>query len=139
MTVTATQLGELRMLVDGSLCEATDGRVFDNVNPATEQVLGVAADASPADMDRAIAAARRAFDETDWSTNHALRKRCLEQLQAALEEERELIRAELVVEVGTPVLLTYGPQLDAPLSDGLLWPAEQIDAFSWERDLPEGT
>ncbi|MDQ7812365.1 MAG: hypothetical protein RDU12_06610, partial [Brevundimonas sp.] len=34
---------------------------------------------------RAIAAARLAFDTTDWSTNRPLRKRCLEQLQAALE------------------------------------------------------
>ena len=65
-------------------------------------------------MGDAIAAARRAFDETGWSTDRELRKRCLLQLQAALEEERELLRAELVAEVGTPVLLTYGPQLDAP-------------------------
>ena len=139
LTAPATQIGELRMLVDGRLRDADDGGTFENVNPATEEVLGVVADATAADMDRAIAAARRAFDETDWSTDHALRKRCLQQLQEALEDERELIRAELVAEVGTPVLLTYGPQLDAPLSDGLLWPAEQIDAFAWERDLPEGT
>ena len=42
------------------------------------------ADASAAEMQRAIAAARRAFDETDWSTNRALRKRCLEQLHEAI-------------------------------------------------------
>jgi aldehyde dehydrogenase (NAD+) len=136
---TTTQLGELRLLVDGELREASNGSVFENVNPATEQVLGVTADATREDMDRAIAAARRAFDTTDWATNHAFRKRCLEQLQAALEDERELIRAELVAEVGAPVLLTYGPQLDSPLGDGLLWPASQIDTFAWERDLPEGT
>jgi aldehyde dehydrogenase (NAD+) len=35
--------------------------------------------------------------------------------------------------------LTYGPQLDAPLADGLVWPANFIDEFAWERDLPEGT
>jgi aldehyde dehydrogenase (NAD+) len=139
VTGTATQLGELRLLVDGRLCEATGGATFANVDPATEQVLGVVADGTREDMDRAIAAARRAFDTTDWSTNHALRRRCLEQLQAALEAERELIRAELVAEVGAPVLLTWGPQLDAPLSDGLLWPASQIDEIPWERDLPEGT
>jgi aldehyde dehydrogenase (NAD+) len=136
---TTTQLGELRLLVDGELREASNGNVFENVNPATEQVLGVTADATREDMDRASAAARRAFDTTDWATNHAFRKRCLEQLQAALEDERELIRAELVAEVGAPVLLTYGPQLDSPLGDGLLWPASQIDTFEWERDLPEGT
>ena len=41
--------------------------------------------------------------------------------------------------MGAPVLLTYGPQLDAPLAEGLTWPAHFIDEFAWERDLPEGT
>ena len=130
--------GELRLLIDGKLVESSSGKTFDNINPATELVLGPTADATRDDMDAAIAAARRAFDTTDWSTNRELRKRCLQQLQTALEEERELIREELVAEVGTPVLMTYGPQLDAPLSDGLLWPMNQIDTFEWERQLPNG-
>lgn len=131
--------GEARMLVDGALVEAASGRRFDNVNPATEAVIGQVADAGPDDMGRAIGAARRAFDETDWSTNHSLRKACLLQLQTALEMEREELRAELVAEAGTPVLLTYGPQLDTPLADGLLWPANAIDTFRWERDLPDAS
>jgi len=130
--------GEVRLLIDGELTEAESGKRFDNINPATEEVLGEVADASVTDMGKAIAAARRAFDETDWSTNHAFRRRCLEQLQAAIESEREEYRAELVAEVGTPIILTYGPQLDAPLEDGLLWPAQFIDQFEWERTLPDG-
>jgi aldehyde dehydrogenase (NAD+) len=130
--------GEQRMLIDGKLVEAKSGKVFDNINPATEEVLGQVADAGHDDMEEAIAAARRAFDESEWSTDKELRKRCLLQLQAALEGERELLRAELVAEVGAPILLTYGPQLDAPLSDGLIWPANFIDEFAWERDLPDG-
>jgi aldehyde dehydrogenase (NAD+) len=127
--------GEQRMLIDGKLVEATSGATFENVNPATEEVLGVVADASTADMGTAIAAARRAFDDTDWSTNRAFRQQCLRQLHDALVSEQEALRAELVAEVGCPVLVTYGPQLDAPLADGLLWPAELIDRFEWERDL----
>ena len=111
----ATVQGEVRMLIDGELVEAASGKRFDNVNPATEEVLGEVADASAEDMQRAIAAARRAFDETDWSTNHAFRKQCLLQLQAAIESEQEELRHELVAEVGCPIALTYGPQLDAPL------------------------
>jgi len=130
--------GEVRMLIDGQLVDADSGKRFDNVNPATEEVLGQVADASAAEMGRAIAAARRAFDETDWSTNHALRKRCLEQLQEALEAEREELREELIAEVGAPRMLTYGPQLDAPLEDALLWPAKMIEEFAWERSMPEG-
>ncbi len=134
----AAVAGETRMLIDGKLVEAQSGKVFDNVNPATEEVLGTVADAGHADMEVAIAGARRAFDESSWATDGQLRKRCLLQLQEALEAERELLRAELVAEVGTPVLLTYGPQLDSPLEEGLRWPAEYIDRFHWERDLPEG-
>ena len=134
----ATASGEVRLAIDGKLVEAKSGQRFDNVNPATEEVLGQVADASVDDMRDAIAAARRAFDETDWSTNHAFRKRCLEQLQAAIEAEKEELRAELVAEVGTPIALTYGPQLDAPLEDGLTWPAAQIEQFPWSRELPDG-
>ena len=63
------------MLVDGQLIEAESGKTFDNVNPATEEVLGAVADASTAEMQRAIDAARRAFDDSNWSTDRAFRKR----------------------------------------------------------------
>ena len=131
--------GEVRMLIDGELVEAASGRRFNNVNPATEEVLGEVADAGKDDMQRAIAASRRAFDETKWATDRALRKRCLEQLHAAIDAEREDFRAELVAEVGAPIAITYGPQLDAPLEEGLLWPAKMIDEFPWERDLGTAT
>jgi acyl-CoA reductase-like NAD-dependent aldehyde dehydrogenase len=122
------------MLVDGALVDG-DAGTFPNVNPATEEVLGEVADASKADMHRAIDAARRAFDETEWSTNHALRKRCLEQLQEALESEREELRELLILEVGCPRMVTHGPQLDAPLGGALNYPAKLIDEYPWETDL----
>jgi aldehyde dehydrogenase (NAD+) len=128
---------ERRMLIDGELVGAATEAEFDNVNPATEEVLGQVADGAAADMDRAIAAARRAFDETDWAANRALRKRCLEQLQDAVESEREQLRAELVAEAGTPVAITYTAQLDWPLADAFRWPAKMIDEFPWERQLPD--
>jgi aldehyde dehydrogenase (NAD+) len=127
--------GEVRMLIDGDLVEATSGKRFENINPATEEVLGEVADASAEDMRRAVAAARRAFDETDWSTNRTLRKRSLEQLQAALESEREELREELILEVGTPRIMTFAAQLDWPLEDALLYPAKMIDEFPFERHL----
>ncbi|MGH3581499.1 MAG: aldehyde dehydrogenase family protein, partial [Mycobacterium sp.] len=71
---------ESRMLIDGTLVDGAAG-AFDVINPATEGVIGQVSDASTADMRRAIDTARRAFDETDWSTSHGFRKRCLEQLQ----------------------------------------------------------
>jgi len=128
-------VGDLRMLVDGRLVEGEGGATFDNVNPATEEVLGPVADGSAADMARAVAAARQAFDTTSWSTDRELRKQCLHQLQAAIEAEQEDLRHELVAEVGCPVLITYGPQLDAPLREALTWPAAMVDEFEWERPI----
>src|ERR1700761_2306989 len=128
---------EVRMLVDGKLVESETGATFDNVNPATEEVLGQVADGTKADMQRAIAGARRAFDETDWSTNHELRKRCLSQLQEALEKDREEMREELILEVGCPRMTTHANQLDIPLDGALRYPIKLIDEFPWRTDLSE--
>ena len=75
--------GEERLLIDGVLRPAKSGKAFETINPATEEVLGVAADGGGEDMDEAIAAARRAFDESGWATDTALRVRCLRQLHDA--------------------------------------------------------
>jgi acyl-CoA reductase-like NAD-dependent aldehyde dehydrogenase len=125
---------EPRMLVDGKLVEGEAG-TFANINPATEEEIGQVSDASVADVQRAIDAARRAFDETGWSTDHSFRQRCLLQLQEALEAEQEQLREELILEVGCPRMVTHGPQLDAPLSDGLRYPAQLIDEYPWQTDL----
>ena len=73
-----------KLLIDGELVEATGGGRFDNINPATEEVIGTVPNATAADMERAIGAARRAFDETDWARDHELRARCLRQLRDGL-------------------------------------------------------
>src|ERR1700739_1571337 len=125
---------EPKMMIDGKLVDGQAG-TFTNINPATEESLGEVADASKEDMHRAIDAARRAFDETDWSTNKELRKRCLLQRDDAIEEEKEELREELILEVGSPRAITFGPQLDAPLEDGLKYPARLIDEYAWETDL----
>jgi aldehyde dehydrogenase (NAD+) len=122
------------LLIDGRLVPAADDGWFENINPATEEVIGVTADATSADMDRAIGAARRAFDETKWAADPAFRVRCLRQLQAALLRHADELRATVVAEGGSPVALTYGPQLDAPVQ-GLGWVADLAERYAWETDL----
>ncbi|OBI19243.1 aldehyde dehydrogenase family protein [Mycobacterium sp. E2497] len=128
---------ETRLYIDGRLRDSSTGKTVDNVNPATEEVLGTCTDAGAEDMEQAIAAARRAFDSTDWSTDHEFRKRCLLQLHNALQEEKEDIRAELIAEVGSTVGMTYIAQLEWPLADAVRWPAEYISKFAWERMLDQ--
>ena len=58
-----------QLLIDGKLVPASSGATYPILNPATGAEIGRAPDATAADVGAAIAAARRAFDETDWSTN----------------------------------------------------------------------
>jgi aldehyde dehydrogenase (NAD+) len=136
VTTTPEVRFESKMLIDGKLVDGESG-TFANVNPATEEVIGEVADGSKADMHRAIDAARRAFDESAWSTDRELRKRCLQQLQDALEAEREELRQELVLEVGCPRMVTHGAQLDAPLDDAIPYTIKLIDEYPWVEDLGE--
>ncbi|MFG1854562.1 aldehyde dehydrogenase [Actinomadura geliboluensis] len=121
------------LLLDGRLVPGTGG-AFETINPATEEVLGTAADAAPADMDRAIGAARRAFDETGWATDHAFRARCLRQLRDGLRRRADELRDLTIREVGAPRFLTFGAQLDAPVDD-LGWFADLVESYAWEHDL----
>ena len=133
-TATAAVAGEERLLIGGELRPARAGKVFENVNPATGEVLGVAADGSAEDMDEAIDAARRAFDGTGWSTDVELRVRGLRQLQRAFEVHADDIRAMTVAETGSPLSLTYSAQLDTPVGS-LGWVADLAESYEWETDL----
>ena len=57
---------QLHHVIDGELVDSIDGQRFDSVNPATQQVWATAPRGSLADADRAVTAARRAFDEGPW-------------------------------------------------------------------------
>jgi aldehyde dehydrogenase (NAD+) len=129
-----TLAGESRLLIDGKLVNATGGRTYPNVNPATEEVIGQVADATREDMDRAIAAARRAFDTTDWSLNLSKRAVCLRQLHAALVKHKEELRPQIVAEVGAPIMLTYAVQQDSCIQD-MLWDIECAEKYTWEHEL----
>lgn len=122
-----------KLLIDGELVEASGGGRFDNINPATEEVIGTVPNATADDAKRAIAAARRAFDETGWAQDHALRARCLRQLRDGLTARLEELRKMTVAEVGCPISMTYGPALDDPVK----WLgnyADFLEKYEWEQD-----
>ena len=125
--------GASRLLIDGKL-EAGSAGVFSTVNSATEEVLGEAADAGAADLDRAVAAARRAFDQTDWARNTELRVRCVRQLRDAMRAHVEDLRELTIAEVGAPRMLTATAQLEGPIAD-LGFAADTAENYSWSQDL----
>ncbi|GAB5902887.1 aldehyde dehydrogenase [Mycobacteroides chelonae] len=125
--------GDSDLFIDGKLIPGGAGR-FPTVNPATEEVLGTAADADADDMSHAIEAARRAFDDTDWSRNVELRVRCLRQLRDGMRAHIEELRDLTIAEVGAPRMLTAGAQLEGPVDD-LRFAADTAESFGWSTDL----
>ena len=55
-----------QLFIDGALVDAKSGKTFDTVNPATGETLATIAEGDAADIDLAVRAARRAFDEGPW-------------------------------------------------------------------------
>ncbi len=125
-----------RMLIDGQLFGPEGRRSFANLDPATEEVIGEVPEAEAADVERAIGAARRAFDTSKWSTDAEFRRHCLIQLQAALREHAEELRDLVVSEAGTPVSLTQGIQLNGPI-EFISHYIGLLDTYEFERPLPD--
>jgi acyl-CoA reductase-like NAD-dependent aldehyde dehydrogenase len=134
--------GDERMLIDGELQYTGSGAKFDVIHPASEQVVGQATDAGVDDMRRAVGAARRAFDETDWSRDVEFRYHCLTQLHDAMERNKERLRRVLITEVGCPITVS-GSQIETPIDEVTHW-AEHGKAFEYlvdtgMHDTPMGT
>ena len=94
------------LYVDGELRPAANGRRYDNVGPATGAVIGQAADAGTADIDAAVAAARRAFDADGWSRGRDQRVRLLRRWRDELVALSNDWRLAIAAESGAPLGLT---------------------------------
>nr|WP_208023664.1 aldehyde dehydrogenase family protein [Mycobacterium marinum] len=128
----AASRAKRRLLIGGRLI-STD-RTFPSVNPATGAVLGYAPDAGVPEAEAAVAAARRAFDTTEWSTDVELRIRCLDQLHRALVEHAEELRELTIAEVGATHALTQGAQLDEPIGIVRFY-ADLLSRYEFSEDL----
>jgi len=93
-----------RHYIDGAFAESFDGKTFETLNPATNEVLAEAADGGSPEIDAAVAAARRAFDEGSWPRlSAAQRAGALRRIAALLREHaQEFIEAE-VLDIGLPI------------------------------------
>src|ERR1700740_3842526 len=125
--------GVSALLIDGKLTSGSGG-TFPTINPATEEVLGAAADADTEDIGRGIEAARRASDDTDWSRNTELRVRCVRQLREAMRQHIEELRELTISEVGAPRMLTAGAQLEVPVND-LAFAADTGESYAYNTGV----
>jgi len=126
-------LPEAKLYIDGVVRGAEGGATYEKIGPWTGEVVGIAADASAADVNEAIAAARRAFDTTDWSLNHALRLSLVAKLRDAMRADRQKLVDIVRHEAGSAMGAAFGPQVEGALAgaDGLI---EIFPSVVWEEE-----
>jgi aldehyde dehydrogenase (NAD+) len=128
-----TILPEAKLFIDGKQCGASNGATYDVIGPWTGEPVGKAADATAEDVERAIAAARRAFDTTDWSTNKQKRVDLLVKLRALFEKNRQRLSDLSVHEAGAALGAVKRAHVDMAL-DGYDDYLRLFDKVVWEKD-----
>jgi aldehyde dehydrogenase (NAD+) len=102
---------DTRFYVDGAWLDRPDAPRIAVVNPASEEVIGNVAAGSPADVDLAVAAARRAFD-TFSQSSVADRLALLERIRDLLEERAELFAQAITAEMGAAISFSRAGQVE---------------------------
>ncbi|NUR64045.1 MAG: aldehyde dehydrogenase [Catenulispora sp.] len=105
-----------RLFIGGSyMAPATDAKL-EMISPVTEEVFGRTPEAAPADMDRAVAAARRAFDEGPWPRmSVAERVEILRKLRNQYEARSDELARLISSETGSPYSWSLLGQVWAPI------------------------
>ena len=115
MTPADVKVSQTRLLINGEWQDAADGKTFETINPATEAVIANVAEADKADADRAVAAARRAFDEGAWRKMSATeRGNLLYKLADLIEANKDELAALETLDNGKP--LSDSKAADLPLT-----------------------
>jgi aldehyde dehydrogenase (NAD+) len=97
----------LKFYIDGQWVDPVELKTVDTINPATEEVSGTIALGSTADVDRAVKAARKAFDP--WSkTTREERLKVLERILVEYQKRTADLAAAVTAEMGAPKGLAGG-------------------------------
>jgi aldehyde dehydrogenase (NAD+) len=105
-----------QLYIGGRWVPAVSGQTQSVINPATEELAGEVSDAGTDDVDRAVMAARRAFDEGPWGdTSPRQRAVVLRRFVDRLTARRDEAIDRVITEVGTPIKLARGLQVQTPL------------------------
>ncbi len=113
--------------IDGKYQPAISGATFDCINPANGKTIAQVASCDAADVDAAVASARRAFDAGHWSRRApAARKKVLLRFAELIRKHRDELALTETVDMGKPI--TDSLKIDIPAaSNCIAWYAEAID------------
>src|SRR2546430_15352731 len=95
---------QTKMLIDGEWVDSASGKTFETINPATGEVITRVAEGDKADVDRAVKAARNAFDRGAWKKMNAReRGRLLYRLADLIEKNVDELAALETLDNGKPI------------------------------------
>ncbi len=122
-----------KIFVGGAWIDSEASDTVPVVNPATEEVIAAVPAGTPGDADKAVRAARAAFEE--WgATPPAERGKYLGRIADVLSARADELAASISAEVGTPLKLAHTMQVAGPLAH-LGWHAELAEEFTWEERI----
>ncbi|MCA9259208.1 MAG: aldehyde dehydrogenase family protein, partial [Planctomycetales bacterium] len=102
--VAPPQVRQTQCFIDGEWVPAASGKMFDTVHPATEEVVAQIAEGDQEDVDRAVRAARNAFDHGEWSKMDACeRGKLMARLADLIEAESDELAALETLDNGKPI------------------------------------
>ena len=118
---------ETRLFINGEYSAAADNSVFATIDPAAQQTLAEVARGKKADVDRAVQAARSAFERGDWSpASPAQRKAVLNKFANLMEAHCEELALLETLDTGKPI--RHSLRDDIPgAARAIRWYAEAID------------
>lgn len=127
MTAALPDTVRTRAFIDGEFVDAIDGATFESLAPATGRAVADVASCGEADIDRAIAAARAAFDRGDWSRlDPAERKSTLLAFADLIDAHRDELALTEAIDAGKPI--SDCRNLDIPdVLNTIRWYAEAAD------------
>ena len=113
--------------IDGAFVDAASGKTFESINPSTGQVLANVAECDSADVDKAVAAARTAFEDRRWAgLAPGKRKRVLLKFADLILKNKEELALLETLDMGKPIRDSSG--IDVPLvANTIAYYAEAID------------
>ncbi|MFL5899038.1 MAG: aldehyde dehydrogenase family protein [Solirubrobacterales bacterium] len=122
-----------KIFIGGEWVEPSGGEAIEVVNSTTEEVMGSIPACSPEDADRAVAAAREAFES--WSqTSREERARYLAAVAEGLNERAEEIATTITQELGMPLKLSRIVQVGLPTSQFAATP-QLMEEVAWEEEV----
>ncbi|GAA3124231.1 aldehyde dehydrogenase [Planomonospora alba] len=124
------------LFIGGDWVAPAGTATIDVVSPHTEEVVGRVPEGTAADMDRAVAAARQAFDHGPWPRMTMAERAAVVARLADLYEARQEEMAEIITEeMGSPIAFSKMAQVPQPLGF-LRYYAELGREFAVEEDRP---